>query len=35
MPDPRGGAMVFTPDVLVSEIDRELRLLGRLPMVAV
>jgi hypothetical protein len=29
MPDPRGGTMVFTPDVLVSERDRELRWLGR------
>jgi hypothetical protein len=29
MPDPRGGTMVFTPDVLVEEKDRELRWLGR------
>ncbi len=29
MPDPRGGMMVFTPDVLVAEKDRELRWLGR------
>jgi hypothetical protein len=29
MPDPRGGTMVFTPDVLVAEKDRELRWLGR------
>jgi hypothetical protein len=29
MPDPRGGTMVFTPDVLVAERERELRWLGR------
>jgi hypothetical protein len=29
MPDPRGGMMVFTPDVLVAERERELRWLGR------
>jgi hypothetical protein len=29
MHDPRGGTMVFTPDVLVAEKDRELRWLGR------
>jgi hypothetical protein len=29
MPDPRGGTMVFTPDVLVAESHRELRWLGR------
>ena len=29
MPDPRGGTMVFTPTVLVADIDRELRWLGR------
>ena len=29
MPDPRGGTMVFTPDVLVAERGRELRWLGR------
>lgn len=29
MPDPRGGAMIFTPTVLVAEKDRELRWLGR------
>ena len=29
MPDPRGGTMVFTPDVLAAERDRELRWLGR------
>ena len=29
MPDPRGGTMVFTPDVLVAERDKELRWLGR------
>jgi hypothetical protein len=29
MPDPRGRMMVFTPDVLVVEKDRELRWLGR------
>jgi hypothetical protein len=25
MPDPRGGTMVYTPDVLAAERDRELR----------
>ena len=29
MPDPRGGTMMFTPDVLVAERERELRWLGR------
>jgi hypothetical protein len=29
MPDPRGGTMVFTPDVLLAERERELRWLGR------
>jgi hypothetical protein len=29
MPDPRGGMMVFTPDVLVAQRERELRWLGR------
>ena len=29
MSDPRGGTMVFMPTVLVAEIDRELRWLGR------
>ena len=29
MPDPRGEMMVFTPDVLVAEKDRELSWLGR------
>jgi hypothetical protein len=29
MPDPRGGTMVFTPTVIASEKDRELRWLGR------
>jgi len=29
MPDPRGGMMVFTPDVLVAEKERELTWLGR------
>ena len=29
MPDPRGGMMVFTPNVLVAESNRELRWLGR------
>ena len=29
MPDPRGGMMVFSPDVLVAERERELRWLGR------
>ena len=29
MPDPRGGTMVFTPEVLVAERERELRWLGR------
>src|SRR5919108_3171792 len=29
MPDPRGGTMVFTPDVLVAERERELGWPGR------
>ena len=29
MPDPRGGTIVFRPDVLVAERERELRWLGR------
>ncbi len=29
MPDPRGGTMIFTPTVLVAEMGRELRWLGR------
>jgi hypothetical protein len=29
MPDPRGGTMVFTPDVLAAEKNTELRWFGR------